>query len=994
MKKILIGFTIIFKFSMGYTLDELEMAIENKDINTAKKIMKTFTKSFNKDINGRIARDVLNTGNIEIIKYFESVGIDFKESVREVSTTSCEEYIVESILNTKNSGNEVFLYLAEKGYVFDETILFKYLLEIGNLELIKKLNEENKIPLEVKKWMVKEYFDLTKNSDADIEVMKYLISSGVKVNDLTYGVIFSDIDKLKSGIDEKEETQFEFINKVEILKYLVDNKVLKKEQLKDILNKTDSLEIAEYLINSGFSISEAHQIYFRDDFIRKYIDNPNYDVKGESPLVWTKNVDSANLLIQKGADVNKIIEVNRHEDEYRWVEVYSPIKTAFEINNIELIKLYLSKGAKISNDIFGDIRSKEALEIIIDNGISFQSIYQKGGMPNTTLLKYLDKDLIRKISERENLIDFITVSDILQSENIYLLNELVSQGLEISQDRYWSNSMETAKYLLNKNIDFSGIDDSKKYSYLQNDEFIESIVNSNNKSLWQDEKFLSKINLQQLKKLIRNGFRTNEMINGKNLLMISEDPQVIQYLVLDGMYINYKLKSEDEYSFSPGYNVLMLKLKADSINENEPDSNNLEKEYFKVLTSYTDNDIAIINYLLNRSVDLSYVNSYGKTALMYSCGLDLATAKRLIKSRGDINIVDNTGKSVLYYAILNGSVDHVKYYLENGAKADIGTMSKKNLFDLAIEKDNLEILKILVEKLGKINTNDISSGKFLANAVKNNNLEMFKYLLSQGVSAKSKYIENMYDEMAQKTTKIEMEVICDAVKLGNIEMVSLLLNNGANPNAIDTYGYSILDIAISAQNTDIAELLLKKGANANFKNKDGKTPLMFAKNLATTKLLVENGSIINAIDNEGKTALFYISDVDSLKYLINNKADLSIKDKNGENIFYNDKLDNIEVSKEIVATGFDIKKLTLSINDYGMKNINFLEIVLFQIRKQEDIDFIKEIIDKNEYFLKTLPATIKYYKNIEWDLSRKITEREILTSVENLLQSYLKNIKK
>jgi hypothetical protein len=60
---------------------------------------------------------------------------------------------------------------------------------------------------------------------------------------------------------------------------------------------------------------------------------------------------------------------------------------------------------------------------------------------------------------------------------------------------------------------------------------------------------------------------------------------------------------------------------------------------------------------------------------------------------------------------------------------------------------------------------------------------------------------------------------------GHFPITKLLLERGANVNAVNDYGYTALDSACLKGSKDCVEELLAHGADATIKNKDGKTPL-------------------------------------------------------------------------------------------------------------------------------------------------------------------------
>jgi ankyrin repeat protein len=108
---------------------------------------------------------------------------------------------------------------------------------------------------------------------------------------------------------------------------------------------------------------------------------------------------------------------------------------------------------------------------------------------------------------------------------------------------------------------------------------------------------------------------------------------------------------------------------------------------------------------------------------------------------------------------------------------------------------------------------------------------------------------------------------------GSVELVTLLLDYGVDPNARDTHGLAALDVAIEELNLEIVDLLIRKGADVNAKDGCGLSPLHLAidsevqwhvypgdgVNRSPTgeivKLLIEAGGDVAAETNNGQTPL-------------------------------------------------------------------------------------------------------------------------------------------
>ena len=104
-----------------------------------------------------------------------------------------------------------------------------------------------------------------------------------------------------------------------------------------------------------------------------------------------------------------------------------------------------------------------------------------------------------------------------------------------------------------------------------------------------------------------------------------------------------------------------------------------------------------------------------------------------------------------------------------------------------------------------------------------------------------------------------------AAYLGQNETTSLLIEKGADPNAVarNQTGFTPLTGAVSQNHNEVARLLVENGANVNHSYEGAFTPIMHAAhagNLELVKLLLDNGADPNAKNGEGKTSLTFASE--------------------------------------------------------------------------------------------------------------------------------------
>jgi uncharacterized protein len=99
-------------------------------------------------------------------------------------------------------------------------------------------------------------------------------------------------------------------------------------------------------------------------------------------------------------------------------------------------------------------------------------------------------------------------------------------------------------------------------------------------------------------------------------------------------------------------------------------------------------------------------------------------------------------------------------------------------------------------------------------------------------------------------------LLSDAIRNGNTEQVSVLLDNGADPNAVEADGTPLLMSTVVYCDAKTVRLLLDHGANPNAKNPAGATALIWAAGDPQKALaLLAHGADPNVRTALGRTAL-------------------------------------------------------------------------------------------------------------------------------------------
>lgn len=174
-------------------------------------------------------------------------------------------------------------------------------------------------------------------------------------------------------------------------------------------------------------------------------------------------------------------------------------------------------------------------------------------------------------------------------------------------------------------------------------------------------------------------------------------------------------------------------------------------------------------------------------------------------------------------------------------------VSPDDPFVRAAQDDDLDVLVSLISAQD-VNLRDKASGTTaLEHAVENSNREMVQLLLSRGadVNARNGGGRTVLMMLGEDVTA---------------DLVWDLVNAGADVNAKDEDGDTPLIEAAGENNLEALKILLEAGAKVDLRNKTGQTPLMSAASNGRTnnvRLLLLAGSPLDAVDKDGKNALAY-----------------------------------------------------------------------------------------------------------------------------------------
>jgi ankyrin repeat protein len=200
------------------------------------------------------------------------------------------------------------------------------------------------------------------------------------------------------------------------------------------------------------------------------------------------------------------------------------------------------------------------------------------------------------------------------------------------------------------------------------------------------------------------------------------------------------------------------------------------------------------------------------------------------------------------------------------------------------------------------------------------------------------------DTSAQALESIPHDDILEASKRGDTSSVYSILTRGSEIvnylNIRDSNGNTALHYASGLSRTfELAEILIQKGANVNAINNVGHTPLHSACSnglIETAKILHSNGAEIDTIDKAGRSVLRQTienGETAVAEFLIVNGANIHVKDYEGNTAMHlASSKEMINLMRLLVEYGADVNEPNLA----GQSSLHFACVNSDRRRKAAD----------------------------------------------------------
>ncbi|KAG1693079.1 hypothetical protein DVH05_023860 [Phytophthora capsici] len=280
----------------------------------------------------------------------------------------------------------------------------------------------------------------------------------------------------------------------------------------------------------------------------------------------------------------------------------------------------------------------------------------------------------------------------------------------------------------------------------------------------------------------------------------------------------------------------------------------------------------VVELLLQHNAASNLPDEEGNTALHYASNIE--TVEVLLNSafRTNANIPNRRGRTPLHIAAARGDVAVVAYLIRHGAEQDIVDDQGQNAFHHAAANGHTAVTLVLLHeneaaKMESLTTTvdkSMQSNGTTDNAL-SDGAQQTKQAGSNDIGSTAEIMEqdesNGFDinrEDLKGNTALHLAAMSPSERCQ--KMLQLLLENGADPNRANWFGYTPLHLFCSHQNgpASLINAFIEHGINIHAQSLDGSTALHLAIGRGSEDVavaLVNAGAFVHLLDAAGRSVV-------------------------------------------------------------------------------------------------------------------------------------------
>ncbi|KAL4152034.1 hypothetical protein PRNP1_008969 [Phytophthora ramorum] len=282
----------------------------------------------------------------------------------------------------------------------------------------------------------------------------------------------------------------------------------------------------------------------------------------------------------------------------------------------------------------------------------------------------------------------------------------------------------------------------------------------------------------------------------------------------------------------------------------------------------------VVELLLQHNAASNLPDEEGNTALHYAANIE--TVEVLLNSafRTNANIPNRRGRTPLHIAAARGDVAVVAYLIRHGAEQDIVDDQGQNAFHHAAANGHTAVTLVLLHEndAAKANTLAMVANQINeANGTTKDTISDESPQQGQPANSGDAVIPEEHAEEQEETngfdinqedlkgnTALHLAAMSPSERCQ--KMLQLLLENGADPNRSNWFGYTALHLFCSHQNgpASLINAFIEHGANIHAQSLDGSTALHLAVGRGSEDVavaLVGAGAFVHLLDAAGRSVV-------------------------------------------------------------------------------------------------------------------------------------------